>query len=149
MSCGHCLLDFSLRLLLPFSVFFAAQHSTQKSLLSPSLTQAYVSSHQKRRKMRLSFSDKTIWVRFLSSSTVWRNRVYRYAVTPLRGLLTNDGDIVLNIWLSTQNSFQNTCSTYTLGLKMAEPNDQNPDNLVLFYLLPSVQGDSLNFRRLL
>ena len=97
----------------------------------------------------LSFSDKTIWVRFLSSSTVWRNRVYRYAVTPLRGLLINDGDIVLNIWLSTQNSFQNTCSTYTLGLKMAEPNDQNPDNLVLFYLLPSVQGDSLNFRRLL
>ena len=81
MSCGHCLLDFSLRLLLPFSVFFAAQHSTQKSLLSPLLTQAYVSSHQKRRKMRLSFSDKTIWVRFLSGSTVWRNRVYRYAVT--------------------------------------------------------------------
>ena len=32
---------------------------------------------------------------------------------------------------------------------MVEPNDQNPDNLVLFYLLPSVHGDSLNFRRLL
>ena len=32
----------------------------------------------------------------------------------------------------------NTCSTHTIGYQIVYPNDQNPKNLVLFYLLLSV-----------
>ena len=44
----------------------------------------------------------------------------------------------------------NTCSTHTVGYQIVYPNDQNPKNPVLFYLLLSVPkaacGKSLELR---